>query len=86
MREGSGERHASSASREPSQCQLKEANDGTCRRPEDLARGRDSLVARHNEEALQIAYDEARVRAARHDDESYREWLKVAHVAGILLG
>jgi hypothetical protein len=37
----------------------------------------ETLVARHNEEALQIAYDEARVRAARGDDESYKEWLKV---------
>jgi hypothetical protein len=46
----------------------------------------ETLVARHNEEALQIAYDEARVRAARRDDESYKEWLKVAHVAGVLLG
>lgn len=45
----------------------------------------ETLVARHNEEALQIAYDEARVRAARGDDESYKVWLEVAHAAGILL-
>ncbi len=46
----------------------------------------ETLVDRHQEEALQIAYDEARERAARGDDESYKVWLKVAHIAGMLLG
>lgn len=45
----------------------------------------ESLVAQHREEALQIAYDEARQRAARRDDESYKVWLEVAQAAGALL-
>ena len=45
----------------------------------------ETLVARHQEEALQIAYDEARERAARGDSESSKVWLDVAQAAGVLL-
>jgi hypothetical protein len=45
----------------------------------------ETLVARHKEEALQIAYDEARERAARGDTESSKVWLDVAYAAGVLL-
>ena len=45
----------------------------------------ESLVAQHQEEVLQIAYDAARQRAARGDDESYRVWLEVAQAAAVLL-
>jgi hypothetical protein len=45
----------------------------------------ETLVERHKEEALQIAYDEARERAARGDNESSKVWLEVAHAAGVLL-
>jgi hypothetical protein len=45
----------------------------------------ESLVAQHRDEALQIAFDEARERAARRDDGSYKVWLQVADCVGVLL-
>jgi hypothetical protein len=46
----------------------------------------ESLVAQHQEEALQIAFDEARERAARGDAESSKVWRELAHAACVPLG
>jgi hypothetical protein len=42
------------------------------------------LMAQHRDDALQIAFDEARERAARHD-QSYKSWLQVADCVRLTL-